>query len=194
MSSLGRRRTASQLVLAFLPVALLLTLGGQASAASLPDHGSTVRCRYHTDSDTNWSFTAQFRRIVVTPPQMFALSGRQRVGWSFSVNRLIDVGGNQSWTTTYTSPIQRATATTSRAASFDNMRVGVTVPRGDWSRSSVEYTVTVHRFWYRANGTVQKANSFLISSSYDYYVNGAWWDDSWNYCPGVVRQTVDGPF
>jgi hypothetical protein len=196
MGSVTRRRAASRLVLGLLPGALLLApLAGQASAAALPDHGSTVRCRYHTNADPNWSFTAQFRRIVVTPPRMLSKSGgRQTVGWQFAVSRLIDEGTSSVSTTTYTSKIQKAVATTTRAAAFDNMRVGVTVPTGDWSKSQVQYRILVTLFWYRANGSVQSTASYLISSSYTYYVNGTWWDDSWNYCPGVVKQWVDGPF
>ena len=160
-----------------------------------PDRGSTVRCKYHTNADLNWSFTAQLRRIVVTPPRMLSKSGgRQTVGWQFAVSRLIDQGSSSVSTTTYTSKVQKAVATTTRVAAFDNMRVGVIVPTGDWSKSQVQYRILVTLFWYRANGTVQSTVSYLISSSYNYYVNGQWWDNSWNYCPGVVKQWADGPF
>ena len=192
----SQRRSFRRLLVAALALAALVPMTGigPASAAATPDYGSSVRCKYHTNGNTNQSFTGQFRRIVVTPPEMFAKSGRQTMGWRFAVTRLIDDGSNSAWITTYTSKVQKAVATTTRAAAFDNMRVGVTVPTGDWSRTDVHYRITLTMFWYRANGTVQSKISYQVSSSYNYYVNGGWWDDSWDHCPGAVKQWVDGPF
>ncbi len=199
METIGtsRRRPASSLFMLTFALVALATIASAAPVAAgtpPPDYGSTVRCKYHTNGNTNQSFTAQFRRIAVTPPQVFAKSGRQTVGWQFNVIRLIDWGGNTTWTTTYTSRVQKAVATTTRAAAFNAMRVSVTVPDGDWSDFDVHYRVALKMFWYRANGSLQRQVSHEITSSYGYYVNGTWWDNSWNYCPGVVKQWVDGPF
>jgi hypothetical protein len=160
-----------------------------------PDYGSTVACKYHTNEDTNWSFKAKFRRIVVTPPQMFATSGRQTVGWRFVVERGISLYyGDEptTWTVTYTSPTEKRVATTTRAAAFDSMRVGVTVPKGDWDASDVEYQVKLQMFRYGANGSVHSKTSYLMPT-YELYVNGEDWDQE-SLCLGLAEQWFDGPF
>ena len=159
------------------------------------DYGSTVACRYHTNEDTNWSFKAKFRRIVVTPPQMFAKSGRQMVGWRFVVERGIsryftDVPA--TWTVTYTSPTEKRVATTTRAAAFETMRVGVSVPKGDWDASDVVYHVTLQMLRYGPNGAVHSKASYLMPT-YELLVNGEDWDQE-NLCWGLAEQWVDGPF
>ena len=159
------------------------------------DYGSTVACRYHTNEDTNGSFKAKVRRIVVTPPQMFAKSGRQMVGWRFVVERGIsryftDVPA--TWTVTYTSPTEKRVATTTRAAAFETMRVGVSVPKGDWDASDVVYHVTLQMLRYGPNGAVHSKASYLMPT-YELLVNGEDWDQE-NLCWGLAEQWVDGPF
>jgi len=182
--------------------AMALTAGatGPAAAASAaaktppPDYGSTVACKYHTNGDLNQSFTAKFRRIVVTPPQMFATSARQTVGWGFVVERGIaaNYGADpMTWTVTYSSPIQKRVATTTRAAAFETMRVGVSVPKGDWEKIDVQYKVKLRMFRYSTNGNVRTTR--YLMPDYELYVNGQDWDQE-NACWGEAKQWVDGPF
>ena len=168
-----------------------------SSAGSTPpaDYGSSVKCKYHTNENTQWSFTAKFRKIVVAPPQMFATSGTQTVGWRFSVQRGISKYADPptSWTVTYTSPTQKRSATKTRAAAFDSMTVGVVVPTGDWNPAEVQYMVTLQMFRYAANGSVKSKTTYLMPT-YNEYVNGEFFDNYDSNCPGVVKQYVDGPF
>ena len=193
-----RTRISLMLVTA---LALAMTTAAPVGAASNaektppPDYGSTVACKYHTNEDLNWSFTAKFRRIVVAPPQMFATSGRQMVGWRFVVERGLALYYGDvptTWTVTYTSPTEKRFATTTRAAAFETMRVGVTLPKGDWENRDVKYEVKLQMFRYGANGSVRSKTSYLMPD-YVLYVNGQD-PDSENLCPGEVEQYVDGPF
>jgi hypothetical protein len=58
-----------------LVVAVVGAFPGHADATPR-DHGSTVICKYRTDSPTGQAWTALLKRIVVSPPEMFANSGR----------------------------------------------------------------------------------------------------------------------
>ncbi len=173
----------------------LLTLAAAplAAATAAPDYGAVVNCRYHTKADTNWAFTTPLRRIAVSPPQVFATRGQQTVGWRFSVSRLINEGDNPEWTVTYTSAIQKRSATTTRAADFTTKRVGVTLPKNVENRRHITYTVTLDMLWYRANGNVRSETSYLMPN-YFQILNGELWDKTaWgggDYCPGVAWAAI----
>ena len=109
-------------------LAAVMSVSPVTARTPAPDFGSTVQCNYRTKSPGP-AFTARrFRKFVVTPPQMFALSGQQKVGWRFAVRRTIDEEDFPFPEVTYQSPIQIANATTINAAAFQTMSVGVAVP------------------------------------------------------------------
>lgn len=157
---------------------LCLTLAGASGPAlagtTPPNYGSTVMCRYHTNSPGP-AFTAKIRKIIVTPPEMFAKSGQQTVGWRYVVQRTIDEGAYPSHQVTYKSPIDKASATTAKAANFETMSVGVALPSVDNLRD-VTYQVELKMMWYRANGSVQSTASYLMPT-YSVHVKG----DGWHY-------------
>jgi hypothetical protein len=160
-----------------------------AAAATDPGHGSAVVCRYHTNSPGP-AFNAQFRRIMVTPPSLLAKSGRQKVGWSFSVARGVGQYADPptTWTVTYTSSIQKAYATTRFPAAFGTRWVGVTVPGDRDTKKNTDYKITLDFYWYGAGGSVQVHKSYLVPD-YNLFVNGQPWDYT-DACPGLVWAMV----
>lgn len=173
---------ASLMVIAAAPV---------AASVPLPDHGAVVKCKYITKDDIDWAFTAPLKEIVVLPPEMLANgTTRQTVGWRFVVKRLMEWSDDPAWKVTYRSPVQTGLATATQAADFETMRVDVAVPRDedDHWRSGLRYTVTLQMLWYRADGSVQAKESYLMPSYYA-YVNGHLWDQrAWGMaesCPGA---------
>jgi hypothetical protein len=187
------RRVAFRTVLALATALAALTtmaFGGPATAASDPGHGSAVVCRYHTNSPGP-AFNAQFRRIMVTPPQLLAKNGgRQKIGWSFSVSRGIGQYSDPptSWTVTYTSSVQKAYATTIRYAGFGTRWVTVSVPGGITAKKNTYYHVTLDMYWYRANGSVQVHRTYQLPN-YNLFVNGSPYDYT-DACPGLVWAAV----
>jgi hypothetical protein len=169
-----------------------------AASSPAPDYGAVVKCKFRTTESGYWGFTAPMKRIVVSPPQMFATSGRQTVGWRFVVKRLLDEGANPAWSVTYMSPIQKRLASSSQAADFDTMRVGVAVPDGfgGFLEPDVSYTVTLKMFRYRTDGSLKSKTSYLMPNYYQYLDGDLWDQPSWggtDYCPGVVWASVSGP-
>ena len=78
------------------------------------------------------------------------------------------------WTTTYRSPIQKATAYSDVKASFDSMSVPVRVPADSWDDPYI-YRVRVKMFWYRSDGSVQGTAKHGVH----YYGGGA--GAGWDY-------------
>jgi len=181
------------------PMILGLTLAALAVVVSgapvlagsvAPNYGSTVTCNYRTNSPGP-AFNANVRKIIVTAPKVFAKSGHQTVGWRFSVWRTIDEGDHPSHKVTYRSPIQRATATTTRAAVFNTKSVGVALPNVEELRN-VSYQVVIRMIWYRANGSVQSATSYLMPT-YTVHVQGHGWkytEDDHSVCEAVQWAAV----
>ncbi|HUR16567.1 MAG TPA: hypothetical protein VMZ33_04735 [Candidatus Limnocylindrales bacterium] len=175
--------------IALAAAALPMAAGSVAAGgAQPPDHGAGVRCKYTTDADTNWAFRTPLRRIAVLPPEIYARTARQTVGWRFLVNRLIDEGENPQWQVTYPSSLQRGSATSTQPANFDTLRVGVTVPRNVEDRRNVTYTVTLKMYWFRADGSVASKASILLDD-YTQYLNGENWGGD-DHCPGIVWAAV----
>jgi hypothetical protein len=148
-------------------------------AGTPPDSGSKVTCNYRTKSPGP-AFTAKLRTIVVKPPEVFAKSGTQTVGWRFSVRRTIDEGDYPTHEVTYVSPTQKAEATTSTAAAFTTKSVSVGLPTVEDLRD-VYYEIVIKMTWYRADGSVKSATSFLMST-YWAHVQG----DGWKYTEGYL--------
>ncbi|MDQ3937865.1 MAG: hypothetical protein M3253_04195 [Chloroflexota bacterium] len=131
------------------------------------------------------------KRIDVRPPKMRSVGSRQRVGWRFFVQRSL-LYEEPVWTTTYKSPIQKATAYSGVNASFDSMSVSVRVPADSWDDPYI-YRVRVKMFWYRSDGRVQGTARHGV----DFYaqtVDGDTGGGDWNYCVGHPRYHGDGPY
>jgi hypothetical protein len=170
------RRIAWSMVLASLiavmavgPVAADTELGhkGTVGKHSLRDSSRQggVFCYYKTLSESKNHFEGKLNRLVVRPPKMRSISGVQKVGWRFIVQRSIYDG---PWKRTYRSPIQRAKATSNTNASFSRMSVKVNVP-ADGLEAGYSYRVIVKMFWYRPNGTIRGSARHLVD--YAHYVN-----------------------
>jgi hypothetical protein len=161
------------LILATLAVAMGVSPAMAGGAAY--DYGITVKCNYRTNSPGP-AYTARLKSIVVTPPEMFAKSGQQTVGWRFAVRRTIDEGDYPSHKVTYQSPIQKAKATTTNAADFQTMSVDVTLPTTVEDQRDVFYQVAVTMLRYRPDGSVKSRTTYLVPQ-YKLHVRG----DGWKY-------------
>jgi hypothetical protein len=173
-----------------IPVALLATLavaaiGVSPVAAATPptsDYGNTATCRYRAPGDGP-SYNFRIKKIVVTPPQLYAKSGTQKVGWRFVVTRSTSSGADP-WTVTYRSPTEKASATTSQPASFTTESVDVQIPNVE-NVTTVRYHVTLKLFWYRANGTVQSQTTYVMP----YIISHTKFDDDWDtFCQAGFYQ------
>ena len=174
-----------------LLVALATLAGPVAAAQSAQPYGAQAICRYTRTEGGKYGWTeAVFKKIVVKPPTLFSNSGAsQRVGWQFVVSRSIfNEDGFGPWQVTYSSPIQKATATPTKAAALSKLTVGVTVPVvGQFE--SVFYQVGLKALWYAPNGKVQSKTSYVFPT-YGMFVGkhdqGA--DAIDHYCPGLALQ------
>ena len=180
-----RKLVAFGLILA----ALATTVGvGPAVAGTVPpDYGSSVTCRYRTNSPGP-AYEAKLRRIVVAPPLMFSRGGQQRVGWRFVVRRTIDAfwPDYPSHHVTYRSPIQTAKATTADAADFETMDVGVALPTTVEDPFDVHYQVVIKMLWYRPDGRVKSTISHLMTE-YSVRIKGKGWvsrESGYERCDG----------
>lgn len=175
--SFRARSMRRQLTFVVALVAVITAIGVSPTVAGTTqqDYGSSVRCKYRTNSPGP-AFTARLKTIVVQPPQIFAKSGHQTVGWRFVVRRTIDGGEYSFHKVTYRSPIRTARATTWRAASFDAMRVDVALPKNYEDLRNAYYQVVLRMLWYRSDGTVKSATSYLMPQ-YTVRVKG----DGWAY-------------
>ncbi len=180
------------LVLAAGPVAADTEIGhrGQVARHSLRDGdhlhpGAT--CRYVLVASGERGSEWLLKRIEVLPPRMRSAGSQQRVGWRFIVQRSAD---QELWTTTYRSPVQKATAHSGTNAAFRPMGVSVGVPAGSYNGPS--YRVHVKMFWYGSHGSVLGTARHGV----DYY---KFVDDrdasrtEWDWCLGYVAIHGDGP-
>lgn len=181
MRSITRHAIAMALTLSLV----LLAAGPVSASPTPPDHGSTVMCKYRANSPAGQGYTAYIKRIIVSPPEMFASSGQQTVGWRFAVRRTI-YDGTWSHAVTYQSPIQTAKATTTTAAGFDTMSVPVTLPANHMDME-VYYEVAIRMFRYRPDGSLKSSSSHLVTD-YTVRVKGNGWgytEHGWNKCYDV---------
>jgi len=169
---------------------LSLAAEAPASAATPVDYGAAVNCRYRiVDGDIDHSYVAKLRKLVVTPPRMFATLSEQQVGWRFRVLRTLDAN-DAPWEITYTSPTQIRTATTTRLADFDRMSVGVTLPTVE-NRYWVWYRVSLQMFRYRADGSIKSQVTYLMPSLQ--WVIDNYSVDTEDYCGALAKAWADGP-
>lgn len=145
-----------RILLSLVTVAALLAVPG-AAAATPADYGSTARCRYEITAAGQFGWTeADLVRVRLTPPEMFAQSGTQAVGWGFIVRRSIDGG---PWRVVRRTRIQMSTATTSTPATFSPLRTGITIPAID-EPEFVHYNVVLKMFWFNGDGSVASKVSY----------------------------------
>ena len=173
----GRHAKATAVVLALAASAIV---AAPVAAATPPtsDYGNNVECRYKAPGPGP-SYEFRIKKFVVTPPVLYATSGTQTVGWRFVVTRSVN-WGDDPWKVTYRSPIQKATATTVKAAAFDPKNVDVAIPNVE-NVVAVQYHVTLKLYWYRSNGTVQSQQSYLMPWM-KWILNGHYYGDYDNAC------------
>jgi hypothetical protein len=174
----------SVIVVVTAAVAVLIAVSPVMAAGS--DLGAKVKCRYTATQEGNNGWTeANLSRIDVKPPQMYSLSGTQRVGWRFAIER--QVGGGDG-VETYRSPWQRATATRTQPAPFTTRGVNVKLPVGA-DLTTVRYLVLLGRIYYNADGTVEVRGLGGIRE-YRYFVDGTLESNAWGYagCGGQMKR------
>jgi hypothetical protein len=179
-----RRSSSSLAAVALAVVAASTVLAGPAAAATAPtsDYGNTVECHYKAPGPGP-AYNFLLKKFVVTAPKLYAESGTQKVGWRYSVTRTMGWGSGPT-KVTYTSPIQKANATTTHAASFTAQSVDVQLPNiGDTPYQSVSYTVTLKLFWYSSNGSVQSKTTYQMPYM-KWVLNGHYYGDWDNQCQG----------
>ena len=169
-------------------VAAVLALGflvvpapPEAAQAATTDFESRARCYSRTigGGPTKLYWECELRRILTTAPKVYGLRAGQTVGWRFIVERRI---GEGSWSVRYRSPIQKASASPTKRASFSAMDVKVVVPPG--SGYEVMYRVAVKAFWYRPDGTVQRSQKQAVQT-YALWIDGKYrWKESG--CAGIA--------
>jgi hypothetical protein len=170
----GRRPLTLALLFAMLGAALIAV---PAAAATPPtsDYGNTADCRYKAPGNGP-AFDFRLKNIVVTPPVLYGTKATpQTVGWRFIVTRSMNQESGP-WTETYRSPIQKRTATTTTAADFSTMSVGVTVPNVE-NVGWVHYHVTLKLLRYRSDGSLKSKATYLMPY-YKWTENGqeGYWD------------------
>jgi hypothetical protein len=166
----------------------MVILAVAAPAVAAPaDYGSTARCRYEITAEGPFGWTeADLTRIRVTPPEMYAQSGTQTVGWGFLVRRSMN-RDNGPWRVVRRSRIQMASATTTSPAAFSLMRTGVTVPDID-EPEFVHYYVVLKMFWFNGDGSIASKVSYPMSDI-ELNVEGTVpHPDGAPYCPGRLTQ------
>jgi hypothetical protein len=153
-----------------------------AAAATAPtsDYGNTVECRYKADGPGP-AYDWVLKRLVVTPPVVYAQKATQTVGWRYVVTRA-EWWGDSPWKVTYRSPTQKRSATTTVAAAFDSKAVDVRLPDVVNQRALV-YHVTLTLYWYRADGSIKTQTSYLMPWM-KWVQNGHYYGDYDDVCQG----------
>jgi hypothetical protein len=151
----GRRGPLAAFALA---LAAGVLVSGPTLAAQAPWSSSSASCDYVTDS----SGERVLNFITVSPPDLYADSGTQQVGWGFVVRRSTnwDVG---PWKVTFRSHIQKADATVNQPGAFSAKGVLVHVPNVE-DKSAIRYHVTLKMLWYASDGTVSRRITHRFNS------------------------------
>jgi hypothetical protein len=147
----------------------VLSVGPALADTSISEHGRTgphklvdtvdkpgAICEYNNRAPEGAEYyQGLLKHLHVRPPKMRArYDGVQDVGWRFMVLRTIRDGSPASWKTTYTSPLQTATATKTRNARFSYMSINVIVPRnGRDGTVQYAYRINVEMNWYGVHGS-----------------------------------------
>jgi hypothetical protein len=175
--------------------ALLMAVGvAPAAAAPLEDYGATYSCRYRTIEGT-FPALGDLRRIVVTPPILFADEYEQTVGWRLIVRRYLDDYDTDETKLTYwRSNIRKAVGYPGEQVELPRIiYYPPNVPAGTrWDQSS--FIASMRLIWYAEDGTVQRSVLHEFRSVYT-YVDGELWWHTWDSSCSQPRQLefVDGP-
>jgi hypothetical protein len=200
IDSYSRRRpvTASVLLAALVaifaagPVGADTELGhkGKIGAHSLRDTytNGAAKCTYRTTFEGSGSHWWRLRRIDVRPPRVFAISGSQKVGWRFVVQRSKDQG---PWQVAYRSQVQKATASVNSRAAFESMgsRVSVPPPSSQFDNHHF-FRVVVKMIWYRADGSQQGSARHLVDFYREQLDGEVFAGDGEGACQGIKGQVV----
>jgi hypothetical protein len=166
------------------------TLLGAGAALGAAGHSGSYGRHYTADNEDNpgvlcrYNGDTNFSGVKVEAPFVYAVDATsgidsQDVGWAFRVQELTDDKG-ASWTTIYTSAVQRATATDARDAAFT--RRGKSFSPSQVHTSSV-YRVQILMTWYSDGATAGRARHDI-----EWY-HGGTFEPSFGpdgYCPGFI--------
>ena len=179
-----RRRSLAAVSLVVVAGSTLLVSPVSAATPPTSDYGNTVKCYYRAPG-SGPAYEFRLKSFTVTAPKVYAKSGTQKVGWKFFVTRSMNWGGGPT-KVTYTSPVQKASATTTTAAAFTAKSVDVALPAVE-NYTSVWYTVTLKLFWYAPDGSVQ--SKVVYQMPYMKWIeNGKYWGDWDNICQAGFYQ------
>lgn len=158
-----------RLILIVVAAALAALIGAQPIAA-YKELRTTGTVGAHSLSDTKqlpgaicaYAYSdrgtkSTLRYMMVDSPNVRAVpgQGRQRVGWSFTIERkIVALGGTSPWEHRYTSPVSKRTTDSTHDAEFSPMEVRVPSSRESGEDNHFFYRATVKAFWYRPNGNV----------------------------------------
>jgi hypothetical protein len=161
-----------------LALAAAAIVSGPTLAAQAPWYPSSADCEYVTDS----SGERVLNFIIVAPPDLYAESGTQQVGWQYIVRRSTnwDVG---PWKVTFRSHVQKAYATKDQHGYFSNRGVLVHLPSVD-DKSSIRYRISLKMFWYASDGTVSRQMHHRFTSIDWFYHDHH--KGSGDYCPASL--------
>jgi hypothetical protein len=166
-------------LLAFISAMLFAVVGAGPVLADLEQgHTGTVGfhelrdtstagavCRYEEikPSPSGVDYEAELKWIDVRPPKIRAISGQQRVGWRFIIERRDFDGTLGPWVVKYKSAVQRDVTTSTKNASFAMMGVRVNVPANNSDEPPFSgFRVHVKMFWYHADGSIQGSAKHLV--------------------------------
>jgi hypothetical protein len=125
---------------------------------------------------SGYSYEGELDTLAVRPPKVRAISGSQKVGWRFTVQRRSEDELSAmwfSWVDRYRSPIQRKVTNSTTNAAFTWMDVDVNVPTSSFEATPrYQYRVLVKMFWFRADGSIQGTATHRV----DWYTS---WYDNW---------------
>jgi hypothetical protein len=194
-----RRSLTASLLLAVLvaimaagPAAADAELGhkGQVGAHYMRDTYSdgAAKCTYRTTFEGSGSHWWKLRRIDVRPPRVFAISGSQKVGWRFVIQRSEDQG---PWQVAYRSPVQKATASVNTRAAFASMGSRVSVPPPSSQFDNHHFIrVVVKMIWYRADGSQRGSARHLVDFYREQLDGEVYAGDGEGACQGIKGQVV----
>ena len=146
------------------------TVGFHALRDSSSKGGAICRYKGIEPSPGGYSYEGKLKWIDVRPPKVRAITGSQKVGWRFMVERQANSAG--PWTTTYTSRIQTRTTNSSTNAAFSMKGINVRVPTSGADDSpEYLYRVKVKMFWYKPGGGVKGTATHLVDNYRNVYNN-----------------------
>jgi hypothetical protein len=164
-----------------------------AAAAPIEDYGSTFSCRYRTIAGVSPS-AFDLKRIVVTPPTMFADEDAQTLGWRLIVRRIRHRYEDDSHKVTYwRSKIRTAVAYQGQAADFSRI-VYLPPDLSKTSRWDHDYfTASLRLIWYAPDGSIERSLIHEFWSVYTYH-DGRLVFHTWDpNCSGFWQEHADGP-